>query len=70
MLIDIYPTGGELFMLTTGGDKIGFLFVYITTVANFYNKDAQNPVLYLANYPMLTYSVTPEIAKRAGQCLT
>jgi hypothetical protein len=43
------------------------LSVYVAAVAYFYHEDTQNTVLYLANYPMVAYPVTPQIAKRASQ---
>ena len=45
------------------------LSVYVAAVAYFDHEDTQNIVLYLANYPMVTHSVTPQIAKGASQGL-
>jgi hypothetical protein len=45
------------------------LSVYVAAVAYFDHEDTQNTVLYLANYPMVTHSVTPQIAKGASQGL-
>ena len=44
------------------------LSVYFATVPNLHHQDTQGIVLDVANYPAVAYPVTPETAKRSGQC--
>ena len=43
--------------------------INLRPVANLHHEDAQNLVLNVANYPTVTYPITPEAAKWTRQCL-